>query len=163
MSRKRFMKNQDRAVQRRNNKEMNTLPSPNGSPTLTKKSSNAFGFDMKATIKNFHIFRFIDSDTSSMILLLILYTLQGIPMGLSGSIPLILKERNVSYEGSINYEFITFQVANQLDFFLRSIVVFIGEFSIFFKNHMGANCGLLLHREIRSTENMVNSCSNSDW
>jgi PAT family acetyl-CoA transporter-like MFS transporter 1 len=33
----------------------------------------------------------------SMLLLLVLYTLQGIPMGLSGSIPLILKERGASY------------------------------------------------------------------
>jgi hypothetical protein len=38
-------------------------------------------------------------DNQSIILLLILYTLQGIPMGLCGSIPLILKERKVSYEG----------------------------------------------------------------
>jgi MFS transporter, PAT family, solute carrier family 33 (acetyl-CoA transportor), member 1 len=32
-----------------------------------------------------------------MLLLLILYTLQGIPMGLSGSIPLLLNERGASY------------------------------------------------------------------
>lgn len=37
-------------------------------------------------------------DKMSMSLLLLLYTLQGIPMGLSGSIPLILKEKNSSYE-----------------------------------------------------------------
>jgi len=36
-------------------------------------------------------------DKLSMILLLVLYTLQGIPMGLSSSIPLILKERGASY------------------------------------------------------------------
>ena len=38
-------------------------------------------------------------DKLSMLLLLLLYTLQGIPMGLSGSVPLFLKERGVSYEG----------------------------------------------------------------
>ena len=38
-------------------------------------------------------------DKLSMFVLLVLYTLQGIPMGLSGSIPLLLKERNVSFEG----------------------------------------------------------------
>ena len=32
-------------------------------------------------------------DKISMVILLILYTLQGIPMGLCGSIPLIMKER----------------------------------------------------------------------
>ena len=38
-------------------------------------------------------------DRMSMAILLLLYTLQGIPMGLSGSIPLIMKERGVTYEG----------------------------------------------------------------
>jgi len=38
-------------------------------------------------------------DRISMCLLLVLYTLQGIPMGLCGSIPLILKERGATYEG----------------------------------------------------------------
>lgn len=38
-------------------------------------------------------------DRIGMIVLLLLYTLQGIPMGLCGSIPLIMKERGVSYEG----------------------------------------------------------------
>ena len=38
-------------------------------------------------------------DRMSMGILLVLYTLQGIPMGLCGSIPLIMKERGVSYEG----------------------------------------------------------------
>lgn len=38
-------------------------------------------------------------DSMSMCILLVLYTLQGIPMGLSGSLPLIMKEKGVSYEG----------------------------------------------------------------
>lgn len=38
-------------------------------------------------------------DTIGMMVLLLLYTLQGIPMGLCGSIPLIMKEQGVSYEG----------------------------------------------------------------
>eukprot|EP01038_Epipyxis_sp_PR26KG_P012819 gene12819-17189_t len=38
-------------------------------------------------------------DTWSILILLVLYTLQGIPMGLSGSIPLIMKEKGVSYAG----------------------------------------------------------------
>lgn len=38
-------------------------------------------------------------DRMSMGLLFVLYTLQGIPMGLCGSIPLILKERGATYEG----------------------------------------------------------------
>jgi hypothetical protein len=39
-----------------------------------------------------------NSDNLSIFILLVLYTLQGIPMGLCGSIPLILKEKGVSYE-----------------------------------------------------------------
>jgi len=38
-------------------------------------------------------------DKMSMVLLFILYALQGIPMGLCGSIPLYLKERGTTYEG----------------------------------------------------------------
>lgn len=38
------------------------------------------------------------SDRLSILVLLVLYTLQGIPMGLSGSIPMILKDKGVSYE-----------------------------------------------------------------
>jgi MFS transporter, PAT family, solute carrier family 33 (acetyl-CoA transportor), member 1 len=37
-------------------------------------------------------------DYISISILILLYTLQGIPMGLSGSIPLILKEKGASYE-----------------------------------------------------------------
>lgn len=44
-------------------------------------------------VKSFH------GDEWNILLLLVLYTLQGIPMGLCGSIPLILKENGVSYEG----------------------------------------------------------------
>lgn len=40
-----------------------------------------------------------NNDNLSIFLLLVLYTLQGIPMGLSASIPMLLKERKVSYEG----------------------------------------------------------------
>jgi len=38
------------------------------------------------------------NDTLSMIILLVLYILQGIPMGLAGSVPLLLKEKGASYE-----------------------------------------------------------------
>jgi MFS transporter, PAT family, solute carrier family 33 (acetyl-CoA transportor), member 1 len=40
-----------------------------------------------------------NNDNLSIFVLLVLYTLQGIPMGLSASIPMLLKERKVSYEG----------------------------------------------------------------
>lgn len=40
-------------------------------------------------------------DFSSIVLLLVLYTLQGIPMGLSGSIPFLLLEKVTAPETSI--------------------------------------------------------------
>ncbi|KAJ1432975.1 acetyl-coenzyme A transporter 1-domain-containing protein [Ochromonadaceae sp. CCMP2298] len=39
-----------------------------------------------------------NQDRISMAVLILLYTLQGIPLGLSGSIPLLLKEKGASYE-----------------------------------------------------------------
>lgn len=71
-------------------------PSKNGSG-----NRSAFDFhDEKSSLLHLnHHTKEIVNDTFSMILLLVLYTLQGIPMGLSASIPLLLKEKNVSYEG----------------------------------------------------------------
>jgi len=39
------------------------------------------------------------NDTFNILILILLYTLQGIPMGLHSSLPLIMKERGISYEG----------------------------------------------------------------
>jgi PAT family acetyl-CoA transporter-like MFS transporter 1 len=39
----------------------------------------------------------LDGDYGNLLLLLLLYTLQGIPMGLSGAIPYILQDKNSSY------------------------------------------------------------------
>ena len=64
--------------------DMTTPQKPSISGNLSKGSS---------------LSREVNDDRLSMALLLVLYTLQGIPMGLCGSIPLILKERHVSYEG----------------------------------------------------------------
>ena len=38
-----------------------------------------------------------------MLLLLVLYTLQGIPMGLGASIPFILQERKALYNPTLSY------------------------------------------------------------
>ena len=40
-----------------------------------------------------------NNDTFNILILILLYTLQGIPMGLHSSLPLIMKERGISYEG----------------------------------------------------------------
>lgn len=41
-------------------------------------------------------------DVSSIVLLLVLYTLQGIPMGLSGSIPFLLLEKVTRLPGTLS-------------------------------------------------------------
>ena len=39
----------------------------------------------------------LPSDYSACAILLLLYTLQGVPMGLSASVPILLREMDVSY------------------------------------------------------------------
>ena len=46
-------------------------------------------------------------DIFSMCILLLLYTLQGIPMGLCGSVPLILKEKGTSYDSLTLFSMVT--------------------------------------------------------
>ncbi|KAH3898531.1 acetyl-coenzyme A transporter 1-like [Dreissena polymorpha] len=48
----------------------------------------------------------LKGDIGNIILLTILYMLQGVPLGLSGSIPLILQSRKVSYEEQAKFSFI---------------------------------------------------------
>lgn len=40
-------------------------------------------------------------DRSNILLLLLLYVLQGIPLGLAGSIPMILQNRHVTYKEQV--------------------------------------------------------------
>uniref|UniRef100_A0A8C6RDD4 Solute carrier family 33 (acetyl-CoA transporter), member 1 n=1 Tax=Nannospalax galili TaxID=1026970 RepID=A0A8C6RDD4_NANGA len=46
------------------------------------------------------------TELSSILLLLFLYVLQGIPLGLAGSIPLILQSKNVSYTDQAFFSFV---------------------------------------------------------
>ncbi|KAM9604799.1 acetyl-coenzyme A transporter 1 isoform 2-T2 [Trichechus inunguis] len=46
------------------------------------------------------------AELSSVLLLLFLYVLQGIPLGLAGSIPLILQSKNVSYTDQAFFSFV---------------------------------------------------------
>jgi PAT family acetyl-CoA transporter-like MFS transporter 1 len=49
----------------------------------------------------------VRQDRISIAVLLVLYALQGIPLGLCASIPLIMKERGVSYEGLSLFSLVT--------------------------------------------------------
>lgn len=48
----------------------------------------------------------IRSELGNVLLLLFLYVLQGIPLGLAGSIPLILQSKNVSYKDQAFFSFV---------------------------------------------------------
>ncbi|KAM6223393.1 acetyl-coenzyme A transporter 1 isoform 2-T2 [Rhynchocyon petersi] len=50
--------------------------------------------------------RSCQAELSSILLLLFLYVLQGIPLGLAGSIPLILQSKNVSYTDQAFFSFV---------------------------------------------------------
>ena len=47
----------------------------------------------------------LNQDRGNIALLLFLYTLQGVPLGLTGSIPLILQSRNVAYKDQAMFSF----------------------------------------------------------
>lgn len=48
----------------------------------------------------------LQGDIGNIILLTILYILQGVPLGLSGSIPLILQSRKAGYEEQAKFSFV---------------------------------------------------------
>ena len=50
--------------------------------------------------------RGLQGDYANVAILLFLYTLQGIPLGLSGSIPLVLQARKVSYRAQAMFSFV---------------------------------------------------------
>ncbi|XP_057695414.1 acetyl-coenzyme A transporter 1 [Corythoichthys intestinalis] len=52
------------------------------------------------------VYRSIRAELGNVSLLLFLYVLQGIPLGLAGSIPLILQSRNVSYKDQAVFSFV---------------------------------------------------------
>jgi PAT family acetyl-CoA transporter-like MFS transporter 1 len=81
------------------NSENNSSCDRNSSQMRNDIGENDNQVQFHSDVKN-EKFEIFTEDNMSMGLLLILYTLQGIPMGLCGSIPLILKERKVSYEGN---------------------------------------------------------------
>ena len=48
----------------------------------------------------------LKGDRSSVALLMLLYVLQGIPLGLAGSIPYLLQSRNISYKDQAMFSFV---------------------------------------------------------
>ena len=56
----------------------------------------------------------LHGDIGSILLLLFLYTLQGIPMGLAASVPLILQEKNIGYAEQAVFSLVTWPFSLKL-------------------------------------------------
>lgn len=56
----------------------------------------------------------LDNDKISIFILLFLYVLQGIPLGLAGSIPMILQNRNISYKDQAIFSFVNWPFSVKL-------------------------------------------------
>jgi len=56
----------------------------------------------------------IKKDLPGLLLLLVLYTLQGIPMGLGGSIPFLLQQKNVGYSDQAIFAFVSWPFSLKL-------------------------------------------------
>jgi len=109
---KRKKKNKNNSMQLGNKSE---LQAPSSSPKLKEKkhkNKNEFhdvekdsenGYNSNSDVNNPEGTR---TDIGSILLLLILYTLQGIPMGLSGSIPFLLQDK-VSYTQQALFSLVT--------------------------------------------------------
>ena len=77
-----------------NNNELRERRSRSPTPTISSSEVSMVNVNIQSKMDQ----KGAKDDRLSIFILLVLYTLQGIPMGLCGSIPLILKERGVSYE-----------------------------------------------------------------
>ncbi|XP_072397426.1 acetyl-coenzyme A transporter 1 [Diabrotica undecimpunctata] len=85
-------------MERRKNKNKSSIPSQmeNGDLPSSSTCSNIRG------------------DERNILLLFFLYTLQGIPLGLSSAIPMILQNRGVSYKQQAEFSFVTWPFSLKL-------------------------------------------------
>lgn len=56
----------------------------------------------------------IARDRNSILLLLFLYILQGIPLGLAGSVPMVLQSRKVGYRQQAMFSLVTWPFSTAL-------------------------------------------------
>lgn len=109
-------------------------------------------------------------DRFSMFILLVLYTLQGIPMGLSGSIPLLLKERNVSFEGLALFSLVSIPFSLKLLWapLVDSVYIRALGMSLYLSSSSSSSLSLYLYISFprpkrRQKKDMVNTRANSLW
>ena len=64
--------------------------------------------------KRRNVWKDLNGDKLKILLLYFLYTLQGLPIGLSEAIPLILSNRNVEYEQQAKFSFVYYPFSMKL-------------------------------------------------
>jgi len=79
-----------------------------GSPIV--KARQTFKMDLEkkedSSKKSFSYAEIFKQDGGSILILLLLYVLQGVPLGLAGSIPMLLQARGVSYNDQALFSFV---------------------------------------------------------
>ncbi|KAG8179743.1 hypothetical protein JTE90_025076 [Oedothorax gibbosus] len=83
---------------------------PSGDTEIDVQNQNADNHNHPQTIHN----RMLKNDKISIAILFFLYILQGIPLGLGGSIPMILQNRNVSYKDQAVFSFVSWPFSLKL-------------------------------------------------
>ncbi|XP_050297241.1 acetyl-coenzyme A transporter 1 [Anthonomus grandis grandis] len=79
-----------------------------------KNKNNTASLMENGDVTNFHNKSDIRGDKMNILLLLFLYTLQGIPLGLSAAIPMILQNRGASYKQQAEFSFVTWPFSLKL-------------------------------------------------
>lgn len=87
------------------------------------------------------------SEIGNISLLLFLYVLQGIPLGLSASIPMILQNRQVSYKeqvsGFLVFYHNFFKGSLDIGNYCTSKKRFVGPLSTYYCQELGSSCLLV--------------------
>lgn len=104
-----------------NKNNIEVSPGP-GTPSSEMEDSNnsisefdSFSEDLlKEPKKKRNIWEELAGDKLNVLLLLFLYTLQGLPIGLSESIPLLLSNRDVAYEEQAKFSFVYYPFSMKL-------------------------------------------------
>ena len=97
-------KSSDQVISVRDLDSFDNLSNP--SPDVSKVYSTEQDTADKAKQK-ISIWKILRKDRNSILLLLLLYVLQGIPMGLAGSVPIILQTKKVGYRQQALFSFVS--------------------------------------------------------
>ena len=102
-----FKKSGNMATQRLRGSSMEDLRVLDVSPMVSQETLTVEDSDSDTSKKKMSMKERISKDKASIILLLLLYTLQGIPIGLAGSVPIILQTKKIGYRQQALFSLVT--------------------------------------------------------